>query len=125
MDKELERTLTLLRNKIRERGYTQLGVQESLGWGRSYISQLLTRQKSLRMEQILLILDAIDVAPADFFRELYQISGTVDHTSDQQELLDTFRDARNMLRALIQLMTAKDLINTEELTTIMDELPDE
>ena len=38
LERELDRVLTLLRNKIRERGFTQLEVQEALGWGRSYIS---------------------------------------------------------------------------------------
>jgi transcriptional regulator with XRE-family HTH domain len=71
VEKELDRFLTLLRNKIRERGFTQLEVQEALGWGRSYISQLLTKQKSLRVEQVLLILDVIGVDPVEFFAELY------------------------------------------------------
>ena len=35
VDRELDRVLTLLRNKIRERGFTQLEVQEALSWGRS------------------------------------------------------------------------------------------
>ncbi|MEM6797432.1 MAG: helix-turn-helix transcriptional regulator [Acidobacteriota bacterium] len=62
----------LLRNKIREHGFTQLQVQEQLEWGRSYISQLLTKQKSLRVEQVLLILDVIGVEPAAFYGELYR-----------------------------------------------------
>ena len=61
VDAEVNRVLTLLRNKIRERGFTQLQVQEALSWGRSYISQLLTKQKSLRVEQVLLILNVIGV----------------------------------------------------------------
>ena len=69
----VQRILTLLRNKIRERGFTQLEVQDKLEWGRSYISQLLTRQKSLRVEQVLMILDVIGVDPADFFAELYHL----------------------------------------------------
>ena len=39
--------------------------------GRSYISQLLTKQKSLRVEQVLLILNVIGVEPRRFFAELY------------------------------------------------------
>ena len=70
-ERELDRVLTLLRNKIRERGFTQLEVQEALSWGRSYISQLLTKQKSLRVEQVLLILEVIGVKPGEFFGELY------------------------------------------------------
>ena len=71
VERELDSVLTLLRNKIRERGFTQLEVQEALGWGRSYISQLLTKQKSLRIEQVLLILNVIGVDPSEFFGELY------------------------------------------------------
>jgi len=72
IEKEVDRILTLLRNKIRERGFTQLEVQEKLNWGRSYISQLLTKQKSLRVEQVLLILETIKVDPKEFYAELYQ-----------------------------------------------------
>jgi len=43
-----------------------------LDWGRSYISPLLTKQKSLRVEQVLRILDVIEVEAADFFFELYR-----------------------------------------------------
>ena len=68
---ELNRYLTLLRDKIRERGHTQLEVQGALGWGRSYISQLLTKQKALRVEQVLLILKVIAVDPVEFFGSQY------------------------------------------------------
>lgn len=72
VDREVDRYLTLLSDKVRGRGFTQLEVQEALGWGRSYISQLVTKQKSLRLDQVLLILSVIGVKPADFFAELYQ-----------------------------------------------------
>ena len=71
VEAEVDRYLTLLRNKIRERGFIQMEVQEALGWGRSYISQLLTKQKTLKVKQVLLILEVIGVDAADFFRELY------------------------------------------------------
>ena len=75
VDSKVDRYLTLLGNKIRERGYTQLEVQQALGWGRSYISQLVTRQKGLRVEQVLLILNVIGVDPAEFYAELYTTPG--------------------------------------------------
>ena len=71
VEREVDRYLTLLRNKIRERGFIQMEVQDALGWGRSYISQLLTKQKALRLEQVLLVLNVIGVAPETFFSELY------------------------------------------------------
>lgn len=65
--------LSLLRQKIMENGFTQMQVQEPLGWGRSYISQLLKGRKSLRFDQLLTILDVIDLEPREFFAELYQL----------------------------------------------------
>jgi transcriptional regulator with XRE-family HTH domain len=61
--REVERILLHLQHAIRDQGFTQLQVQEALGWGRSYISQLPTRQKSVRLDQVLSILGVIGVDP--------------------------------------------------------------
>ncbi len=53
VEAEVDRYLTLLGNKIRGRGFTQVEVQDALGWGRSYISQLVTKAKALRVEQVI------------------------------------------------------------------------
>lgn len=70
--KEAARMLETLRRVIRERGFTQLKIQEVMGWGRSYISQLLTKQKTLRVEPLLQIVDAIGMQPAAFFAEHFK-----------------------------------------------------
>lgn len=72
-EKEVDRVLNLLRAKIHERGFTQLKVQRALGWGRTYISQLFRKQKSLRFDQILQILEVVEIDPADFFAEFYRL----------------------------------------------------
>ncbi len=77
-ERELDRYLTLLGNKIREKGFTQLEVQEALGWGRSYISQLVTKQKCLRLEQVLSILHVIGIEPRIFFGEMYGSAGPLE-----------------------------------------------
>ncbi len=74
IDRDLDWILARLRDLIRERGFTQLEVQEVLGWGRNYISQLLNRQKALRVDQVLLILNVIDVKPESFFAEVYMFT---------------------------------------------------
>ncbi len=56
---EVGRMLSLLRSRIWEAGATQLQVQQQLGWGRTYISQLVTRQKDLHFRHIFSVLDAI------------------------------------------------------------------
>ncbi len=74
IERDIDKWLTLLRNKIVERGFTQAEIQEALGWGKSYISQLLTKQKPLQAEQTLLILSVIGVDPGTFFTELFAVS---------------------------------------------------
>lgn len=123
VDKEVDQVLTLLRNKIRERGFTQLQVQEALSWGRSYISQLLTKQKSLRVEQVLLILDVIGIDPADFFSELYHyprapvayrdVGPAAPHGDD---LGSSFEEVRGLVRGLVWLLIDKEVIDVDELT---------
>lgn len=139
---EIDRVLTLLRNKIRERGFTQLEVQEALSWGRSYISQLLTKQKSLRVEQILLILNVIGVDPSEFYSELYKLNAPdrlravedygggryrpVPYDSDTVEVAEVgmvgdfnrgFKELRSLLRGLVRLLVDKNVINVDELST--------
>ncbi len=127
VDNEVDRYLTLLRNKIREKGFTQLEVQEALSWGRSYISQLLTRQKSLRVEQVLLILDVIGVEPAEFFAELYYYPGapagiagsqwpSAGYQPPGESLSGSFEEMRAMVRGLVWLLIDKEMIDVDELT---------
>ncbi len=74
VQKEVDRMLKLLREKIRDQGFTQLKVQEALGWGRTYISQLFRKQKSLRFDQILSIIDVVGIPADEFFAEFYGLS---------------------------------------------------
>ncbi len=124
---QIDRMLTLLRNKIHERGFTQMEVQEPLGWGRSYISQLVTKTKSLRLEQVLAILDVIGVEPAEFFSELYGSHGwgLADSWSrppsrpaakPDPELAEQLEGLRSLLRGLVDCLLDKGLIDADEVT---------
>ena len=128
IDSQLHGCLTLLRNKIRDQGFTQQEVQETLGWGRSYISQILTKQKSLRLEQVLKILDVIEVEPIGFWSELY-LAGTDAAKPRQgpkrapwqwpdrgnQELRLDIRECRTLFRALMVALVDEGVITSEDL----------
>ncbi len=128
VDKEVDRYLTLLRNKIREKGFSQLQVQDALSWGRSYISQLLTKQKSLRVEQVLSILDVIGVEPAEFYAELYFYPGSPvgpghsgwrpPEAGDKrgQQHGGEFEDMRALLQGLVRLLINNEMVDADELT---------
>ncbi|MEE8526618.1 MAG: helix-turn-helix transcriptional regulator [Thermoanaerobaculia bacterium] len=140
IERDIERVLTLLRNKIRERSLTQLQVQDALGWGRSYISQLLTKQKSLRVEQVLKILQVIKVSPTEFFGELFyhqqpfppaaaaaakevgsgaagpsSIGGTIDPGGS--DLGSSYRELSTLLRGLLRVLVERKIIKPEDLNS--------
>lgn len=117
IDHEVERFLSLIRNKIRERGFTQLEVQENLGWGRTYISQLLIRQKGLRVDQVISILGVIGIDPANFFAELYGANrfGEAPQSAGIAELHQELQELRTLLRGLVDLLLENQLIQAGEL----------
>lgn len=136
VDREIDRALLLLRNKIRERGFTQLEVQQRLHWGRSYVSQLLTKQKSLRLEQLVRILDVLGVERAQFFSELYPPSaqglaarsGVTVHpgagpgagsdlgvAGSVADLSRSLRELRSLVRGLANLLVGRGILAADEL----------
>ena len=121
-DHEVNRYLTLIRNKIRERGFTQLEVQDALGWGRSYISQLLTKQKNLRVEQVLLILSVIGIDPTDFFGELYGPAYALRYSPppSPSETKQAITTLRRELHGLVEILLEKQLITTEDLSAAVE-----
>ena len=131
VDAELDRYLTLLGNMIRQRGYTQLEVQQVLGWGRSYISQLVTKQKSLRVEQVLLILEVIGVDAAEFFSELYAQPGSSYAPSRQaplpvdpgqvDEQKKQLQELTDLMRGLVGLLVERQVISGEELSAAAED----
>ncbi len=126
VEPEVNRFLTLLRNKIRERGFTQLQVQDALGWGRSYISQLLTKQKALRVEQVLLILSVIGIEPWEFYQELYGspfYHGAGTPAEDAEKEAGLCRELENMralVHGLTDLLLGEKVINAEDLSSAVE-----
>ncbi len=120
IEREVDRYLVLLRNKIRDQGFTQRDVQDVLGWGESYISQLLTKQKKLRLDQVYSILLVIGIERGEFFSELYEPRARVDRKRPTavcdgqpwQELEELSR----LLKALIDLLRKKRMFTDEELS---------
>ena len=129
---EVDRMLNLLRNKIRERGFTQLKVQADLQWGRSYISQLLTKQKSLRVEQVIQILEVIGIAPAEFFAELFKWTpeegspakaGLAHDPVHELEMRRKLDHLQSSLEGLVRVLVSKDLIAANESAAILGVSP--
>lgn len=141
VDAEVDSVLNFLRQKMKERGFSQVKVQSTLGWKGSYISQLFNRTKALRVEQILMILDVIGIEPLDFYSEYYlvykrqgHLSSSADKAADEmlgvhrksaallyeshgflERFFHSFTEVRTLLRSLVHLLVKKELITMEEL----------
>ena len=138
VEREVDRVLNLLRSKIHEQGFTQLKVQRALGWGRTYISQLFRKQKSLRFDQILQILGVVEVDPADFFAEFYRLprqdpgyvrnllgGGGNDYLGPGEDAAEALaliaeQNPRSVVRSMVQLLVDKGLLSGSELRRVLE-----
>ena len=135
IDRDLDRILSRLRYAIHERGFTPIEVQEALGWGRSCISQLLTKQKTPRVEQILMILNVIEVKPRDFFGEIFQFGedyGTLGKaqrpagravsplSKGPGDLGAEVRRLRSLLEGMVSVLERKNLITAGDLAAAVE-----
>ncbi|MCP3963269.1 MAG: helix-turn-helix transcriptional regulator [bacterium] len=130
VDRLVDRALALLQQKIRGRGFTQLEIQETLGWGRSYISQLVTKQKGLRVEQVLMILQVIGIQPSEFFYELFhgergrpgasRYGSTPIDAEQVDEMQQGLATTGALLRSVVDLLLDRGLITPDELTAARD-----
>ena len=124
IEEEVDRVLKALRHKIYDQRFTQLEVQEALSWGRTYISQLMTRQKKLRVDQVLSILSVIGIGPREFFAELYQLQPMVEEdrrelegavtAEEVEELRQEVAELRRSTRRLVGLLVSKNMISRAE-----------
>ncbi len=119
VEREIDRYLVLLRNKIREQGFTQCEIQDVLGWGDSYISQLLTKQKTLRLDQVLSILQVIGIEPKEFFAKLHVPRAHVVRkrpTAVSGRSWQELERLSTLLKSLADLLRKKGVFTAKELS---------
>jgi transcriptional regulator with XRE-family HTH domain len=70
-DEEVLRALKFLEALIKAHGLTKKALDQRLGKGPGYISQVLTGRMELKFRHILEILGALELEPGLFFRALF------------------------------------------------------
>ncbi len=124
VERNVDRLLDVLRTTIRESGWTQVEIQRKLGWGRSYISQILGKQKNVYIDQVALILKVIGVEPGDFYAKVFPPSERPEPPRGRparrqiealrRELAESWRhEAR--LGGLVSVLVTKGVITEGEL----------
>ncbi len=101
--------LAMLDRKIRERGFTRLEVEETLGWSRNHIYWLTAGSKRLRVEEMLSMLSVLGVEPGEFFAELYAEPPEAEGLGAMLQELSALADG------LVNLLIENGLITAGEL----------
>ncbi|MEA2602017.1 MAG: hypothetical protein QOF89_3009 [Acidobacteriota bacterium] len=71
IDDEVRRATKLLETVMQAAGLTRKDLDQKLGAGPGYVSQVLTGRMELKLRHILAILHALEVEPSVFFQTLY------------------------------------------------------
>ena len=71
IDDEVKRATKLLETVMQAAGLTRKDLDQKLGAGPGYVSQVLTGRMELKFRHILAILRALEVEPSVFFQTLY------------------------------------------------------
>lgn len=73
--RDFQRIAEELRRQIAAAGLSQRALAAKLGWGRGYVSQLLTGAVDLKVKHVLEILELLQVPPGEFFARLAEELG--------------------------------------------------
>jgi transcriptional regulator with XRE-family HTH domain len=71
IDDEVRRATKLLETVMQAAGLTRKDLDQKLGAGPGYVSQVLTGRMELKFRHILAILRSLDVEPSVYFQTLY------------------------------------------------------
>jgi transcriptional regulator with XRE-family HTH domain len=91
IDDEVRRATKLLETVMQAAGLTRKDLDQRLGAGPGYVSQVLTGRMELKFRHILAILRALDVEPSVFFQTLYPENRPSTDTVVMEEFLRRFQ----------------------------------
>lgn len=91
IDDEVRRATKLLETVMQAAGLTRKDLDQKLGAGPGYVSQVLTGRMELKFRHVLAILRALEVEPSVFFQTLYPENRPVTDTVVMEEFLRRFQ----------------------------------
>jgi transcriptional regulator with XRE-family HTH domain len=91
IEDEVRRATKLLETVMQATGLTRKELDQRLGAGPGYVSQVLTGRMELKFRHILAILRALDVEPNVFFQTLYPGDRPTSDQAVMEEFLKRFQ----------------------------------
>ncbi|MGH9362611.1 MAG: helix-turn-helix domain-containing protein [Thermoanaerobaculia bacterium] len=109
----VERIRRALRRRIRDEGKSLREVEDRLGVGRDYLSQLLRGSMDLKAKHLFALFEVLEMEPGEFFLALFPVRGP------QKRLDEEFIAVRQdvsiaVLRKLVWTLQERGLISAEE-----------
>jgi transcriptional regulator with XRE-family HTH domain len=90
-DDEVRRATKLLETVMQAAGLTRKDLDQKLGAGPGYVSQVLTGRMELKFRHILAILRSLDVEPSVFFQTLYPENRPASDAAVMEEFLRRYQ----------------------------------
>ncbi len=116
VEQELEALRKTIDTLIRKSGFTQQQLEEAIGWGRSFISQMVNDRKELRVEPILRILEKLGMTFSQFCALHFQWKGLEEVEDPAVTALDRRLDElQRFTLALAEALVARNLIAANEI----------
>jgi transcriptional regulator with XRE-family HTH domain len=91
IEDEVRRATKLLETVMQAAGLTRKDLDQRLGAGPGYVSQVLTGRMELKFRHILAVLRALDVEPSLFFQTLYPDARPSTDQAVMEEFLKRFQ----------------------------------
>ena len=91
IDDEVRRATKLLETVMQAAGLTRKDLDQKLGAGPGYVSQVLTGRMELKLRHIIAILRALEVEPTIFFQTLYPENRPATDAVMMEEFLRRFQ----------------------------------
>jgi transcriptional regulator with XRE-family HTH domain len=91
IDDEVRRATKLLETVMQAAGLTRKDLDQKLGAGPGYVSQVLTGRMELKLRHVLSILRALEVEPSVFFQTLYPEDRPASDAVVMEEFLRRFQ----------------------------------
>jgi transcriptional regulator with XRE-family HTH domain len=91
IEDEVRRATKLLETVMQAAGLTRKDLDQRLGAGPGYVSQVLTGRMELKLRHVLAILRALDVEPGLYFQTLYPEARPATDQAVMEEFLKRFQ----------------------------------
>src|SRR6476469_4553633 len=91
IDDEVRRATKLLETVMQAAGLTRKDLDQKLGAGPGYVSQVLTGRMELKLRHIIAILRSLEVEPSVFFQTLYPENRPATDAVMMEEFLRRFQ----------------------------------